>query len=279
MKTCSALLALGCAAFACPAPAREAGDHHLQLGLVHVNTLDSSTPLRTQLKPSLLGGVLGIDADFVSEGTSAAVGSSETLLFIYSYYFTDHWSLKLEGGIPAEFDIAGEGVVRPTGIAGSLISVDLGAPANNPLARATQWSPVAMLQYSFGAAGDPVRPYVGAGFTYTWFTDVELDRDFDAELNNRFGRTLALAAGIPGATRTRAEASPSFAPAFNAGVALSLSEHWNVSASVSYLMLSTESTIDILAADGTRLARSSTDLDLNPLAMSVLVGYRFKIGR
>ena len=36
-------------------------------------------------------------------------------------------------------------------------------------------------------------------------------------------------------------------------------ERWNVSTSVSYLMLSTESTIDILAADGTQLARSSTD--------------------
>ena len=277
MKTIPCLLALACAAFACAASAREAGDHQLQLGVVHVNTLDSSEPLRTQLRPSLLGGALGIEADFVSEGTAATVGSSETLLFIYSYYFTDHWSLKLEGGVPARFDIGGEGVVRPTGIAGSVISVDLGAPANNPLASATQWSPVAMLQYSFGSPRDPVRPYVGVGLTYTWFTDVELSSGFDTALNNQFGRVLALAAGKPGATYTKADASPSLAPAFNVGLAMSLSEHWNVSASVSYLMLSTESTIDIYAADGTRLSRSSTDLDLNPLAVSVLVGYRFKL--
>lgn len=277
MKTIPSLLALIGALSACAAQAREAGDHQLQLGLVHVNTLDSSKPLQTQLRPSLLGGVLGIDADFTSEGTAAHVGSSETLLFIYSYYFTDHWSLKLEGGIPAEFDITGEGIVRPTGVAGSVISVDLGAPANNPLASATQWSPVAMLQYSFGSPRDAVRPYVGIGLTYTWFTDVELGSGFDTALNNQFGRTLALAAGKPGATYTKADASPSFAPAFNVGIAMSLSEHWNLSASLSYLMLSTESTIDIYAADGTRLARSSTDLDLNPLAMSVLVGYRFKL--
>ncbi|MDM4770406.1 OmpW family protein [Solimonas sp. SE-A11] len=277
MKTIPCLPALVCAAFACAATAREAGDHQLQLGVVHVNTLDSSEPLRTKLRPSLLGGALGIESDFVSAGTAATVGSSETLLFIYSYYFTDHWSLKLEGGVPARFDIAGEGVVRPTGIAGSLISVDLGAPANNPLANATQWSPVAMLQYSFGSPRDPVRPYVGVGLTYTWFTDVELSSSFDTALNNQFGRVLALAAGKPGATYTKADASPSFAPAFNVGLAMSLSEHWNVSASVSYLMLSTESTIDIYAADGTRLSRSSTDLDLNPLAVSVLVGYRFKL--
>ncbi|PPE73899.1 hypothetical protein C3942_10895 [Solimonas fluminis] len=277
MESIPRLLVLAFGLCAGAAQAREAGDHHLQLGLVHVNTLDSSTPLRTQLRPSLLGGVLGIDSDFVSEGTAARVGSSETLLFIYSYYFTDRWSLKLEGGIPARFDIAGEGVVRPTGIAGSVISVDLGAPVNNPLASATQWSPVAMLQYSFGRPRDAVRPYVGVGLTYTWFTDVELDEDFDAALNDQFGRALALAAGKPGATRARADASPSFAPAFNAGIAMSLSERWNVSASVSYLMLSTESTIDILAADGARLARSRTALDLNPLAMSVLVGYRFRL--
>lgn len=275
MKTISGILALACAVLSCTAFARKAGDHQLQLGLVHVNTLDSSTPLRTQLRPSLLGGVLGIDDDFVSEGTSAEVGSSETLLFIYSYYFTDRWSLKLEGGIPAKFDIRGGGIVRPTGVAGALISVDLGALQNNPLASATQWSPVAMLQYSFGSPRDIVRPYLGIGVTYTWFTDVELGSGFDAALNDQFGRTLALAAGKPGATLTRADASPSFAPAFNAGLAISLGERWNVSTSVSYLMLSTESTIDILAADGTRLARSSTDLDLNPLAMAVLLGYRF----
>ena len=275
MKTIPGIVALACAFLSCTAFARQAGDHHLQLGFVHVNTLDSSTPLHTRLRPSLLGGVLGIDDDFVSEGTSAEVGSSETLLFIYSYYFTDHWSLKLEGGIPAEFDIRGQGEVRPTGVAGALIGVDLGAPENNPLASATQWSPVAMLQYSFGSPRDVVRPYLGVGATYTWFTDVELGPGFDTALNNQFGRALALAAGKPDATRTRAEASPSFAPAFNAGLAISLGERWNVSTSVSYLMLSTESTIDILAADGTQLARSSTDLDLNPLAMALLLGYRF----
>ena len=78
-------------------------------------------------------------------------------------------------------------------IEGAIISVDLGDPANNPLATARQWSPAALLQYYFFDSSFALRPYLGLGFTYTWFTDVELNAAFDDTLNSSFGRTLALA--------------------------------------------------------------------------------------
>ena len=62
---------------------------------------------------------------------------------------------------------------------------------------------------------------------------------------------------------------------FNAGLAYSLSERWGLSLSVSYILLKTTSTIDLYANDGTRLARSETDLDLNPIVSSLLLSYRF----
>lgn len=257
------------------APARR-GNHLLQVGVFHVDTLDSSDPLNTTLKPGA-AALLGVQSEFESPGTAAQVSSSDTLALIYSYFLTDHLALKFEGGIPAKFKLYGEGVVRPTGPAGQLISVDLGDPANNPLARVTQWSPVVMVQYFFRDPQKQIRPYVGLGVTYTWFTDIKPDSDFEDALNNQFGRTLALANLSPGQTVVDAKAKSDIAPVFNMGVSAELSQHWSLSGSLSLSLLSTTATIAIDAANGDRLATSKTKLDLNPLVAALLLGYRFDL--
>lgn len=275
------LLLPACGAFAADgaeaesAPARK-GNHLLQVGVFHVDTLDSSEPLHTTLKPGA-AALLGVQSEFDSPGTSATVSSSDTLALIYSYFLSDHLALKFEGGIPAKFKLYGDGTVAPTGPAGALINVDLGDPANNPLARVTQWSPVFMLQYFFRDPRKEIRPYVGVGVTYTWFTDIKADKDFEASLNNRFGRTLALANLTPGDTKVSAAATPDIAPVFNMGVSAELSEHWSLSGSLSLSLLSTKAKIKIEAANGDRLATSTTNLDLNPLVMALLLGYRFDL--
>ena len=257
------------------APARR-GNHLLQIGGFHVDTLDSSEPLRTVLKPGA-AALLGVQSDFTSPGTGAQVSAADTLALIYSYFVSDHVAIKFEGGIPARFKLYGEGVVAPTGPAGELINVDLGAPDHNPLARVTQWSPVVMLQYFFGDATRELRPYVGLGVTYTWFTDIKADRNFETALNERFGRTLALANLSPGPTRVAAQARSDIAPVFNAGASVELSPRWSLSGSVSLLLLSTTAKITIDAANGDRLATSTTALDLNPVVVALLLGYRFDL--
>lgn len=249
--------------------------HMVEIGWFHIDTLDDSEPLRTQLRPSLLGTLLGVDDDFVSAGTATTIGSSDTVALIYSYFFGDHWSLKFEGGVPADFDLYGDGRVQPTGLAGALAGVDLGAGEYNPLASVTQWSPGIMLQYFFGAPQRAIRPYVALGVNYTWFTDVQLDRDFEASLKEQFGALLALATGNPGQTRVEAKASSDVAPVFNAGVSIDLDDRWNLSLSASYLLLETEATIEIFAANGTQLSRSTTTIQLDPLVSTVVIGYRF----
>ncbi len=257
------------------ARADQAGDIVLQAGWFFVNPQESSEPLQTQLTPTGLGALLGIDPEFSSPGTSASVANSSTPAFTLSYFFTDHLAVKVEGGIPAEFDLSGQGVVRPTGPAGALINVDLGAPGSNPLASARQWSPAVLFQWYFREADTQLRPYLGVGATYTWFTDVELNSAFERDVQRNFGTALALAVGEPGPTRVEAEASSSWAPIINAGFSVALSEHWGISASVSYIFLKTTSTIDLYTEGGTALARSSTKLDLNPIVSSVLLSYRF----
>lgn len=274
---CAALLPTAVfAADEAEAAAAQAGRHLLQVGVFHVDTLDGSDPLHTTLKPGA-AALLGVQGEFDSAGTSATVSSSNTLALIYSYFLSDHVALKFEGGIPAKFKLYGDGIVAPTGPAGQLINVDLGDPANNPLAKVTQWSPVLMVQYFFRDPRKEIRPYVGLGVTYTWFTDIKADRDFEAALNSRFGTTLALANLTLGATSVSAEATPDIAPVFNLGVNAELSEHWSLSGSLSLSLLSTQAKIKLDAANGDRLATSTTDLDLNPLVAALLLGYRFDL--
>lgn len=251
------------------------GDLVLQMGPSHIRPQESSEPLHTDLRPNPLFPVLGIEESFTSPGTSARVTNSETLLTTAKYFITDHIGLQVEGGIPVKFDIHGSGVVQPTGIGGALASVDLGAPGNNPLASARQWSPVLMAVYHFRDPDAVLRPYLGLGVTYTWFTDVELNDDFERQLNREFGSILALAAGKPGDTRVEADASSDTAPVFAIGANYAFNERWGISLSAAYLALSTTATLKIKAQDGTTLATSTTDLDLNPVALTLLLNYTF----
>ena len=110
--------------------------------------------------------------------------------------------------------------------------------------------------------------------TYTWFTNVELSKGFYDDLNGTFGRTLAAANGnsING-THVDAKSSPDWAPIINAGLSYAFNRSWGLSASISYVDLKTTSTINIFAADGTRLSHSTTDIDIDPLVTAVVLSY------
>ncbi|MDB5985326.1 MAG: rane protein [Nevskia sp.] len=258
--------------------AQQAGDNLIQLGYGHVLTLDSSQPLRTTLNTSVLTDLLGIRSPFVSPGTESSVGDSSTVFFSMKHFFSDHIAVAADGGIPAHFKISGHGVIRPTGVTGTLFNVDLGDRANNPLATAKQWTPAMLAQYYFGAATAELRPFVGIGASYTWFTQVNLDPNFEAASEANFGQVLALANGKPRPTHVTAYASSSFQPLFNLGVTQRITSHWSLSASMTYAMLHTRADIKIKARDDTVLSDSTTRIGINPLAMTLFLGYNFGPG-
>ena len=256
-----------------PVAAQTAGSFVTQVGWLHAQTHDDSKPLHSDVKPGL-GALIGIPDSFDSPGTSATVGNADTLVIASAYFITDHLAVKFEGGIPPTFDLYGSGTVQPNPNIDAL-SVDLGA--HKPLASALQWSPALLFQYYFRPAAARWRPYVGAGVTYTWFTHVDLNNDFKSDLNRTFGRSLALANGkfpIDG-TYVEANATPDWAPIGNVGLAYAINDKWGLSASLSYIGLSTESKIDIYAADGTRLSHSQTDITIDPIVTALLVTYVF----
>lgn len=266
----SILLGLALCSVSLPSLAQQAGSIVLQAGWIHAQTLDSSRPLHTDVKPGL-GALIGIPDRFDSPGTSASVNNADTLLLASTYFVTDHLAVKFEGGIPPTFDLHGKGVVQPNRNINAL-SVDLSA--HNPIASSRQWSPVLLLQYHFRRAEATWRPSLGLGVTYTWFTNVELSKGFYDDLNNTFGRALALANGkTPGDTYVEAKSSPDWAPIVNAGLSYALSRQWGLSASISYVGLKTESAIDIYAGDGTRLSHSTTRIDIDPLVTALMLTY------
>ncbi len=248
----------------------------LQVGVFHINNTGEADELRTSLKPGALQA-LGVQPDFTSAGTGGTVSTEVTLALIYSYFLTDNLLVKVEGGIPARFGLMGKGRVQPTGALGAVAAVDLGEDGNNPLAKVTQYSPVLLVQYIFRDPSKRLRPYAGVGVTYTIFGNIKVNKDFETQLNNRFGATLSTANLKTGATKVDANASDDIAPVFNIGLNYDVTRQWSLATSASYSLLETTANITIDAADGERLSTSRTHVDLHPVVFSVLVGYRFDL--
>ncbi len=255
------------------APAKAVG-YGVELGAIRVMPQSRSSILRTELNPTLLGAALGLSS-FDSPGTSFSPSDATTLVFTFVRTFGDHFIVKFEGGLPPSFKLNGRGLVTAPGPSGALFSVDLGAPDSQPIATARQWSPITLLQYRPLAPTSRLQPYIGLGVGYTFFTNVKLGEQTDTALNGQFGAPLALLAGKAGPTSSRAHASSSWVLAFNGGLSWLLDEHWALTGSLSYGLLSTNARIDLKAADGSLLAQSRANIVLNPLITGLLLNYRF----
>jgi len=274
---------LGCAALAgCvlsgPALAQDEdyARNRLSVGWLHFFTMEDDEELTTQVTPSYLTAAGVLAEEFVSEGTGASVNDGDTLLLAYTRYFTPNWAIELNGGIPIKFDVEGKGVIQPSEDT-DVYNINLADPVNNPLATVKQWSPTMLVQYHFGSPKAKLRPYVGAGFTYTWFTDEKLDPDFVQTVQVGLGPVLAAGAGLTDySTTVTAKASDDLAWAINAGMSYAFNEKWSVNGSLTYLPIETDATIDVRsAATGQLLARSTTTLKVNPLVTSLFVSYAF----
>lgn len=257
------------------ADAQSAGDAVLLFGATYIRpSIDNSAP-HNKLRPSALFPALGIEDDFRSESVRLSASSTTTMALIAKYFVTDHWALSFTGGIPRKASVRATGTIGPTGPTRPLNTIDLGKDAFNPAASARQWAPIFLLEYHLLDADAKLRPYVAAGFTYAFFTELETNDNFKNVVNRRFGTQLALAAGRPGPTTNNTKIEDVFAPAFALGLGYRISQHWKLSTSVSYIRLNSTATVELNARDGTRLARSRTDIRFNPLVFTVLAGYRF----
>lgn len=270
-----ALALLVPAALPCIVLAQEAGDTVVLSGGLHIHPLDPGGTIATHIESSLATAALGIPQRFESSGTSLSAEDTDTLALSVAHYLTDHIALELDAGVPPLVKVSGGGSVAPPGPAGLLFNLDLGDPDLNPIGSARQWSPALLAQYRFRDPSQALRPFVAAGATYTWFTQLRLHRAFAAALDQRIGRPLASAAGKPGPTTSDPDFNAALAPVFVAGAELALDEHWGLSGSLVFVPFSSTATVHIRAQDGSLLATNRSRVNVDALISGLLLSYRF----
>ncbi|KAF3999809.1 OmpW/AlkL family protein [Glaciimonas immobilis] len=221
---------------ALPAMAQQAGDNIVGLGWFHLAPQDSSQNLT-------IGGN-------TVPNTGAGVSTADTLGLQFSHFLTDNWVISADAGIPPKFKLDGEGILQGTHI-GS----------------AKQWSPAVLVKYYFGDKNSQFRPFVGAGATYVWYSDIKLDPAFQQKLSGVISR------GRTGALTTSADLSSSLAPVVSAGASYNFDAHWSVGFSVSYIPLKTKADLKTSTPGGD--VHSTTKLTLDPIVSFLSVGYKF----
>lgn len=198
---------------------------------------------------------------FTSSGTSGQIHNTWTVETAFTYFITDNIAIDLATGVPPKLKLYAQGTVTPFGAGGP----SLGLGNLQPLATTRAWPPILFFKYYFGAAQAKMRPFIGVGVNYTWYTAVQLNPKFNGALHTVAG---------PGGD-VKASLSPSWNPAFNAGVSYNLSKNWYATASVTYMPLETNATITAVAANGQTVLTNRTRITANPWIGFVGIGYRF----
>lgn len=198
---------------------------------------------------------------FTSAGTGGQIHNTFTPELALTWFITDNIALDLASGVPPKLKLYAQGTAAPLGPGGPT----LGLGNLQPLATTRAWPPILFLKYYFGEAQTKLRPFVGVGVNYTWYSHIELNSTFNGALQQFAG---------PGG-QVKASLSPSWNPAFNAGASYNISKNWYATASVTYLSLKTNATIAAVAANGQPVLTNRTHITANPWIGFVGIGYRF----
>ncbi len=170
-------------------------------------------------------------------GTKASVGANTQPVLIFSYMLTDNISAEVGLGTPYKHKLYGAGAIEGTG--------QLGTSEVLP--------PTVLVQYRFFKADAAFRPYVGAGMTYAVFMKERGSGQLTAILNT----------GGPGVTY---KLDNKLGGTVQLGAGYAINKKWFVDASVTKTFLKTT----------THYSTGQTqDITLDPVGVSVGVGYRF----
>src|SRR5450830_1360989 len=232
------------AACAAPAMAQSAGDNIIGAGWFHIVPQDSSSGIT---------GTGGLVNGTTSPNAHSAVSNGNTLGLAFTHFFTDNIALTLDGGIPPEFTLYGKGTLASFGEIGN----------------AKQWSPALVAKYFFGDAQDKFRPFVGAGASYIWYSDVHLSQGFQT-----YAGGGSVSSSLTTGTAT-ASLSSSLAPVLTAGAVYNLTDRLSLGLSVSYLKFKTNATITGNNSNLSAPLVYQTSITINPIVSFVSLGYKF----
>lgn len=257
----AAICVLGMACVARAAPGIGAGDNMINIGWAHYHVFQHNSPQTTTISPVLGGGTS------TSPGTQLSVSGADTVDLVFTHFFTDHWVAYFASGYPADFHAIAHGTVTTR-----LGSVNQGQASYQPLVKSVrEWDPSLFLGYYFNAPDARIRPFVGVGFSYVWFSHTQLNGKFLADQK----AILDGAAPSLAPVSISASASSTFAPIFNLGLSYHIADNFYASASVSYNPTSITTRLDIKSSDGTLLSSGRSKLDLDTVITTIGIGYNF----
>jgi outer membrane protein len=189
--------------------------------------------------PNEESGNIKLDGAKVA-GTKATLDSDTQLGLAFAYMLTDHVGLELLAATPFQHTVAVKG---------------LGAGLDGKLADIKQLPPTLSLQYYPMDAASKFQPYVGVGVNYTWFYDEDLSSTRKREgfsnldLKNSWGWAGQL------------------------GMDYMLTDRMMVNASVWYVDIDTEATMD--GPSALSVGRTKVSVDVDPWVYMVGIGYKF----
>lgn len=224
------------------AHAQSAGQWVLNAGWSHFAPQGAAEPLT----------VNALGQSQVMTGSGATIGSGDTFGLTATYFVTDHIAATTVMGFPPTWRLNGAGTLSRVGELGT----------------ARAWSPAIIFNYYFGQPNARFRPYLGAGVTYTWFSNIKLSSPVSTG-QIYFSPTVGTALEGP----TTVSLSKSFAPVINGGLTYNIDSHWSINASVAYSWVSTRATLTTRSSVGT--VTSTSKFKVNPIVTFLSVGYRF----
>jgi len=166
-------------------------------------------------------GALNVPSDHIDVANKVAPDID------FEYALAPNWGLELLLTVPQRHDV--------TAVQADGTRIPIGSVQHLP--------PTLTAKYYF--LTDNIRPYVGAGVNFTWFTSNDLE--------------------VPGVGKLSID-STSFGLAYQAGVDVSVNKSWHVSIDAKKAFISTD-----VSLGGTKLSTVHVD----PYIYGVGVGYRF----
>jgi len=170
-------------------------------------------------------------------GSKADVGPDTQPVFAVAYGMTDNWSVELDLGLPYTHEISGAGAIEGTGKLGTVKSLP----------------PTLFAHYHFFKPEAVVRPYVGVGATYAYFTDTR-------------GSGKMTALSDIGGPPTTFKIKSKLAATFQIGAAYNINANWFIDANISKTFLKTKVTFS---------SGQTQDMKLDPQAVTLTLGYKF----
>lgn len=175
-------------------------------------------------------------------GIGASVKDLKTLGISYERKFSPNWSVQFQGGVPPTVTAVGTG-------AGSAVG---------DVVKARIWFPSVLAIYTFNDV-PVIRPYIGAGLTYTFFSDAKVSAGYTAAF---------------GGSSSSAELSGSLAPTVRIGAEYPLDDRWSLRMEYTTYRLKSTATV-VTQTPGLGAIPRTTDITSNPRIFGISLGYKF----